>query len=258
MLTSKEEIVRNWLPRYTGTPLEEFGQYILLVNFSHYLEKFAQDFDCPIRGTTGPMQTATSRDGITMVNFGIGSANAATIMDLLPAVKPKACVFLGKCGGLKSNVAPGDFILPIAALREGAASTHYFPPEVPALPSFKLQKKIAEVIDRHGREYYTGSVYSTNRRVWEHDQKFKEYLELVRAIGIDMETSTIFIVGFANHIPKGALLLVTDSPMVPEGIKTVESDRAMTREHADLHLQIGVETLHELQRTGESVKHLRF
>lgn len=255
---SKEEIVRNWLPRYTGTALEEFGQYILLVNFSHYLEKFAQDFGCPIRGMTGPMQTATNKDGITIINFGIGSANAATIMDLLPAVEPKACVFLGKCGGLKSNVTPGDFILPIAALREGAASSHYFPPEVPALPSFKLQKKIAEVIDRHGREYFTGSVYSTNRRVWEHDQKFKEYLELVRAIGIDMETSTIFIVGFANHIPKGALLLVTDSPMMPEGIKTEESDRLVTKEHADLHLQIGVETLRELQRTGESVKHLRF
>ena len=258
MLTSKEDIVRNWLPRYTGTPIEEFGDFILLVNFSHYLEKFASDNGCEIRGALGPMQTATSPDGITMINYGIGSANAATIMDLLPVVHPKACLFLGKCGGLKASVAPGDFILPIAALREGSASSHYFPPEVPALPSFKLQKKIAEVIDRHGREYYTGSVYSTNRRVWEHDAKFKEYLELVRAIGIDMETSTIFIVGFANHIPKGALLLVTDLPMVPEGIKTEESDRLVTTEHTELHLQIGVETLRELKRTGESVKHLRF
>lgn len=255
---SKEKIVRNWLPRYTGTPLEEFGDFILLVNFTHYVEKFAQDNHCPIRGLTSPMQTTTSSDGITIINFGIGSPNAATIMDLLPAVNPIACLFLGKCGGLQAKVEPGDFILPIAALREGSASSHYFPPEVPALPSFKLQKKVAEVIDRHGRDYFTGTVYSTNRRVWEHDEKFKEYLSLVRAIGIDMETSTIFIVGFANHIPKGALLLVTDSPMVPEGIKTEETDRAVTEEHADLHLQIGVEALRELKRTGESVKHLRF
>ena len=258
MLISKEQIVRNWLPRYTGTPLEEFGEYILLVNFSHYVEKFAAETGSPIRGLTGPMQTATSADGITIINFGIGSANAATIMDLLPAVKPKACVFLGKCGGLKTNVGTGDFVLPIAALREGEAGTHYFPPEVPALPSFKLQKKLAEVIDRHNREYYTGTVYSTNRRVWEHDEKFPDYLAHVRAIGIDMETATVFIVGFANHIPKGALLLVTDSPMLPEGIKTEASDRMITQEHAELHLQIGVETLLELKRTGESVKHLRF
>jgi AMP nucleosidase len=179
-------------------------------------------------------------------------------MDLLSAVKPKACLFLGKCGALKKNIKPGDFILPIGALREGSASSHYFPPEVPALPSFNLQKTVAMVINRHGREYWTGTVYSTNRRVWEHDEKFKEYLSHVRAEGIDMETSTIFLVGFANHIPKGALLLVTDSPMVPEGVKTEESDARITREYLDLHLTIGVETLREILSSGASVKHLRF
>lgn len=257
-MISKDEIVHNWLPRYTSTPLEEFGKYILLANFSDYIEKFARQNDCPIRGLGGPMQTATSPDGITIINFGIGSANAATIMDLLSAVKPKACLFLGKCGGLRSQVKPGDFILPIGALREGSASSHYFPPEVPALPSFNLQKTVAQVINRHGREYYTGTVYSTNRRVWEHDENFKKFLSDVRAIGIDMETSTIFIVGFANHIPKGALLLVTDLPMVPEGVKTVESDAKITQQFLDLHLQIGVETLREIKASGESVKHLKF
>jgi len=257
-MITKEEIVRNWLPRYTGTPLEQFGEYILLVNFSNYLEKFAQDNGCPVRGVGGPMQTATSKDGITIINFGIGSANAATIMDLLSAVTPKACLFLGKCGGLKHSVQPGDFILPIGALREGSASSHYFPPEVPALPSFNLHKTVAQVIDRHGHNYYTGTVYSTNRRVWEHDEKFREFLNHVRAIGIDMETSTIFLVGFANHIPKGALLLVTDMPMVPEGIKTERSDALVTQKYLELHLQIGVESLRELQSTGASVKHLRF
>jgi AMP nucleosidase len=204
------------------------------------------------------MQTATSRDGITIINYGIGSPNAATIMDLLSAVKPKACLFLGKCGALKKNIKPGDFILPIGALREGSASSHYFPPEVPALPSFNLQKTVAMVINRHGQEYWTGTVYSTNRRVWEHDEKFKEYLSHVRAEGIDMETSTIFLVGFANHIPKGALLLVTDSPMVPEGVKTEASDARIMREYLDLHLTIGVETLREVISSGASVKHLRF
>jgi AMP nucleosidase len=257
-MMTKEEIVKNWLPRYTGTPLEEFGEHILLVNFADYVEKFARDNSCPVRGAAAAMQTATSRDGITIINYGIGSPNAATIMDLLSAVKPKACLFLGKCGALKKSIKPGDFILPIGALREGSASSHYFPPEVPALPSFNLQKTVAMVINRHGREYWTGTVYSTNRRVWEHDEKFKEYLSHVRAEGIDMETSTIFLVGFANHIPKGALLLVTDSPMVPEGVKTEASDARITREYLDLHLTIGVETLREVISSGASVKHLRF
>lgn len=257
-MITKDEIVHNWLPRYTATPLEEFGEYILLANFTDYIEKFAAQNRCPIRGMGGPMQTATSPDGITIINFGIGSANAATIMDLLSAVKPKACLFLGKCGGLRNQVKPGDFILPIGALREGSASSHYFPPEVPALPSFNLQKTVAQIINRHGREYYTGTVYSTNRRVWEHDENFKKFLSDVRAIGIDMETSTIFIVGFANHIPKGALLLVTDLPMVPEGVKTVESDAKITEQYLDLHLQIGVEALREIKASGESVKHLKF
>lgn len=255
---SKSEICRSWLPRYTGTPLEEFGKYVLLVNFSNYLEKFSSENNCPIRGVGGPMQTATSNDGVTMINFGIGSANAATIMDLLSAVEPKACLFLGKCGGLKKNIQNGDFILPIGALREGSASSHYFPPEVPALPSFNLQKTVAQIINRHGLEYYTGTVYSTNRRVWEHDEKFKDYLSFVRAIGIDMETSTIFLVGFANSIPKGALLLVSDLPMVPEGIKTEQTDALINQRYLDLHLNIGLEALRELKASGESVKHLRF
>lgn len=257
-MITKEEIVKNWLPRYTGTALEEFGEHILLVNFADYVEKFARENGCPIRGSGGPMQTATSSDGITIINYGIGSPNAATIMDLLSAVAPKACLFLGKCGGLKKNIKPGDFILPIGALREGSASSHYFPPEVPALPSFNLQKTVAMVINRHGHEYWTGTVFSTNRRVWEHDEKFKEYLSNVRAEGIDMETSTIFLVGFANHIPKGALLLVTDSPMVPEGVKTEASDAKITQQYLDLHLTIGIETLREIKASGASVKHLRF
>jgi AMP nucleosidase len=255
---SKETICKNWLPRYTGTPLEEFGQHILLVNFINYIEKFAEDNHCTIRGIGHAMQTATSADGITIINFGIGSPNAATIMDLLSAVAPKACLFLGKCGGLKKNLRVGDFILPIGALREGSASTHYFPPEVPALPSFNLQKTVAQIIDRYDHIYYTGTVYSTNRRVWEHDERFKTYLRDVRAIGIDMELSTIFLVGFANEIPKGALLLVTDMPMQPEGVKTIESDAQATSQFLDLHLQIGVETLRELKSSGTSVKHLKF
>ncbi len=256
-MKTKEEIVNNWLPRYTGLKLEEFGQYILLVNFNHYIELFAQQYQVSIRGTDRPMRSATAQN-ITIINFGIGSAGAATIMDLLSAIKPKAVLFLGKCGGLKKKNQIGDLILPIAAIRGEGASNDYFPPEVPALPAFSLQKAISYTIRLSNLDYWTGTVYTTNRRVWEHDSKFKEYLRSIRAMAIDMETATIFSVGFFNEIPTGALLLVTDQPMIPEGVKTENSDKSVTDKFVYQHLQIGVQALQELQNKGISVKHLRF
>lgn len=256
-MKNKEEIVRDWLPRYTGTPLEGFGKYILLTNFINYVEMFAERFNVPILGKERPMQTATAGN-ITIINFGMGSAMAATVMDLLSAVKPAAALFLGKCGGLKDISKVGDFILPIAAIRGEGTSNDYLPPEIPALPSFRLQRAVSSTILKYEEDYFTGTVYTTNRRVWEHDEKFKTYLKDIRAMGIDMETATIFVVGFVNSIPHGALLLVSDNPMTPEGVKTSESDKKVTSEFVKKHLDIGIDALIELEQKGESVKHLRF
>jgi len=256
-MKTKEEIVANWLPRYTGMSLEEFGQCILLVNFSDYLHRFARLTGTQICGEDKPMPVATS-DGISMIDFGMGSANAATIMDLLSAVNPKAVLFLGKCGGLNKRSQLGDLLLPIAAIRGEGTSNDYFPPEVPALPAFNLQKAVSTTIRNYGHDYWTGTVYSTNRRVWEHDDAFKEYLVRIRAFAVDMETATIFSTGFFNHIPSGALLLISDQPMTPEGIKTAESDAAVTQDFADVHLRIGIDALKEIINDGLTVKHLKF
>jgi AMP nucleosidase len=254
---NKNDIVNNWLPRYTGTPLKSFGQYILLTNFSHYVELFAKWHKVKVNGKDKPMPNATAK-GITIINFGMGSANAATIMDLLSAINPKACLFLGKCGGLKKKNKLGDMILPIAAIRGEGTSNDYMPPEVPALPAFSLQKAVSTTIRNHGKDYWTGSVYTTNRRVWEHDKEFKAYLQKTRCMGIDMETATIFVAGFANQIPSGALLLVSDQPMIPDGIKTDASDKKVTANFVDQHLRIGIDSLNELINNGLTVKHLRF
>ena len=256
-MKTKEEIVNNWLPRYTGKKIEDFGKYILLTNFIGYVNMFAEWQKVEVEGLNRPMQTATS-EGITIINFSMGSPMAATIMDLLTAIEPKAALFLGKCGGLKKKNEIGDFILPIAAIRGEGTSNDYFPPEVPALPSFNLQKAISYTIRLSGRDYWTGTVYSTNRRVWEHDEQFKEYLRKIRAMAIDMETATIFSVGFYNEIPFGALLLVSDQPMIPDGVKTEVSDQKVTNEFVSDHLRIGIDSLKELQNTGISVKHLKF
>lgn len=256
MLT-KKEIVENWLPRYTGTPMEEFRPYILLTNFSNYVRSFAAQFEVPVRGLDRSMQTA-SAGNITIINFGMGSPMAATVMDLLTAVQPKAVLFLGKCGGLKKITNVGDFILPIAAIRGDGTSDDYALPEIPALPSFRLQRAVSEMIIKREMDYWTGTVYTTNRRVWEYDEEFKDYLRKIRALGIDMETATLFIVGFVNSIPHGALLLVSDNPMQPEGVKTEESDKKVTENFVKIHLQIGIDALNELAISGKSVKHLRF
>lgn len=256
-MKTKNEIVENWLPRYTGESLENFGQYILLCNFHNYVTKFAENKGVEVKGKDRPMQCATA-DGITIINFGMGSASAATIMDLLSAIKPKAVLFLGKCGGLKKKNEVGDLILPIAAIRGEGTSNDYFPPEVPALPAFALQKAISTTIRDEGFDYWTGTCYTTNRRVWEHDENFKTYLNLIRAMAIDMETATIFTVGFANKIPTGALLLVSDQPMIPEGVKTSESDSKVTSVFVDRHLNLGILSLKQLINNGNTVKHLLF
>ncbi|MFI5221889.1 MAG: AMP nucleosidase [Bacteroidia bacterium] len=256
-MNTKEEIVNDWLPRYTGKPVKEFGEYILLTNFMNYVELFAEKFDVKVEGRNNQMQSATA-ENITIINFGMGSAMAATVMDLLSAVKPKAVLYLGKCGGLKKKTKLGDLILPIAAIRGEGTSNDYLQPEIPALPSFSLQKAVSATIVKYKSDYFTGTIYTTNRRVWEHDEKFKDYLHHTRAMGIDMETATIFVVGFINEIPKGALLLVSDNPMIPEGVKSYESDKTVTSKFVKKHLYIGIDSLIELRDSGESVKHLRY
>lgn len=256
-MRTKQEIIENWLPRYTGMKLEDFGRHILLTNFQSYMELFVSIRGTKIADRNVAMPAATA-DGITIIDFGMGSANAATVMDLLGAIMPKAVLFLGKCGGLKKKNALGDLILPIAAIRGDGTSDDYLPPEVPALPAFNLQRAVSTTIRNFGKDYWTGTVFSTNRRVWEHDEHFKEYLRVTRSMAIDMETATLFTVGFANGIPTGALLLVSDQPMISEGVKTRESDRMVTEKFTGMHLEIGIESLNEIINHGESVKHLKF
>jgi len=257
-MVTKHEIAEDWLSRYTGMPLEAFGDYILLTNFRDYVTRFAEQFGCDVHGDDRPMQAATNSDGLSIINFGIGSPNAATIMDLLTATQPKGVLFLGKCGGLVHATEIGHFILPIGAIRGEGTSDDYLPPRVPALPSFKLHKFVSEKLVQRNLEYRTGVVYTTNRRVWEHDQRFRRHLQEHTPIAIDMETATFFIVGHKNQIARGALLLVSDVPMTPEGIKTSQSDAAVSRDWSQMHLDVGIQSLTEIGQKGEEIKHFQY
>ncbi len=256
-MKTKKEIVTNWLPRYTKRALEEFGEYIMLTNFNKYVEIFAEEMNVEILGRDANMTSATAGN-ITIINFGMGSPNAAIIMDLLGAINPKACLFLGKCGGLSKHTQIGDLILPIAAIRGEGTSNDYLPPEVPSLPSFMLQRAVSSAIRDYGSDYWTGTVYTTNRRIWEHDEEFKQLLRETRAMAVDMETATLFCTGFTNRIPTGALLLVSDQPMIPEGIKTEKMDNYVTQKYVSDHVKIGINALQMIRDEKKTVKHLKF
>lgn len=256
-MKTKQEIVENWLPRYTDRRLEAFTKHILLTNFTRYVECFADHFGVPVVGLRSSMPNA-SAEGITIINFGMGSANAATIMDLLSAIMPADVLFLGKCGGLKAANHLGDYLLPIAAIRGEGTSDEYLPPEVPSLPAFSMLRAISSAIRDRGRDYWTGTVYTTNRRVWEYDEAFKDYLRETHATGVDMETATLFTAGFANKIPTGALLMISDKPMDENGVKTEESDRQVTATFAEEHLLLGVEALRQIIEDKKTIRHIRF
>tara|TARA_X000001036_G_scaffold70328_1_gene61626 strand:+ start:1251 stop:2024 length:774 start_codon:yes stop_codon:yes gene_type:complete len=257
-METKLEIAQNWLPRYTGMPLDKFGDYILITNFKDYVIKFAERFSSEVYGEGRAMQASTNSDGLTIINYGIGSPNAATVMDLLVAVNPKGVLFLGKCGGLKDSSEIGNFILPIGAIRGDGTSNDYFPPEVPALPSFKLHKFVSDIIVEKNSDYRTGVIFTTNRRVWEHDKPFLKRLKKTTAIGVDMETATVFSVGHYNEIARGALLLVSDVPLTPDGVKTETSDKAVTQKWVDLHLEIGIKAMTDIGQSGEEIKHFKY
>ena len=257
-MVTKQQIAHDWLTRYTGMPIDDFGDYILLTNFRDYVTRFAERFGCDVQGETRPMQAATNSAGLTIINFGIGSPNAATVMDLLTAIPPKAVLFLGKCGGVKHTAEIGHFILPIGAIRGEGTSDDYLPPRVPALPSFKLHKFVSHKLVERSLDYRTGVVYTTNRRVWEHDDEFREQLLEYTPIAIDMETATLFVVGHTNQIARGALLLVSDRPMTPEGIKTSASDADVSREWAEVHLEVGIDSMTDIGSKGEEIKHFEY
>lgn len=256
-METKEDIVKDWLSRYTGRPLESLTPYILLCNFSGYLRLFAQKYKVAIQGLDTPMPSATY-EHITIISFGMGSPNAATVVDLLSAIMPKAILFLGKCGSLKDRLKIGEYLLPIAAIRGEGTGNDYFPPEVPSLPSFRILLASSDALASQDVPYVAGTIYTTNRRVWEHDHKFKEYLASTHAEGIDMETATLFTVSYANRIPLGALLMASDAPMTPEGVKTKENDRIVSQRFMQQHLDLGIATIENLRAGRPRLENIRF
>lgn len=254
----KFKIARDILERYTGSPLSKFRKQIILTNFEYYLERFKELCDGErTKGSAMAVVHSKSAD-VSIVNFSIGSPTAALIIEVLATIDPKAVLLLGMCGGLHRSLKVGDFILPTAAIRDEGSSVHFMPPQVPALPTFKIQKFVSDIIVENGYDYRTGVIHTTDYRFWEFADKFKAQLYEERALAIDMETATLFVAGFASKVPIGALLLVSDLPLQRDGIKTKKSAKAVFRNYTDLHLEIGIKSMSEIAERGEHIRHYRW
>lgn len=255
---TQRAIARDMIERYTGSRLSAFRKQIILTNFDYYLQRFK--IIGQATGYVGSvMQVAHSEEmDVSFIDFGIGSPTAALIMELLTVVNPKAVLFLGMCGGLHRSLRVGDFVLPMAAIRDEGVSRHFMPPRVPALPTFKIQKFVSQIIVEKGFDYRTGVIHTTDYRFWEFDEKFKAILRAERAIGIDMECASLFVTGFAGRVPIGALLLVSDLPLKTKGVKTKESASKVFRKFTDIHLEIGIKAMSEIAERGEHIRYYRW
>lgn len=254
----KQRIASDMLERYTGSPVSAFQKQIILTNFEYYIDRF-QTLTKGVRTRGSAMTVVHSVDqGVTIINFLIGSPTAALIIELLSMISPTAVLFLGMCGGLHRSLKKGDFILPTAAIRDEGVSHHFMPRQVPALPTFKIQKFVSDILVERGLDYRTGVVHTTDYRFWEFNNRFKADLYAERSLAIDMETATLFVVGFASKVPIGALLLVSDLPLRRGGIKTKKSASSVFRKYTDLHLEIGIKSMSEIAERGEHIRHYRW
>jgi AMP nucleosidase len=246
------------LERYTGSESKLFRKQIILTNFEYYIERFHQLCgDSRHKGSAMSVVHSKKAD-VSIVNFSIGSPTAALIIELLASIEPTAVLLLGMCGGLHRSLKVGDFILPTAAIRDEGASQHFMPPQVPALPTFKIQKFVSQILVEKGHDYRTGVVHTTDYRFWEFDDRFKAQLYEERALAIEMESATLFVAGFASKVPIGALLLVSDLPLQRDGIKTKKSAKSVFRNFTDLHLEVGMKAMSEIAERGEHIRHYKW
>lgn len=252
----KQTIARAILERYTGSLHTDFQPRILLTNFDYYLDQFIKITDAQHSRGSAMSAAHSKKLGVSLVNFNIGSPTAALILETISVVNPVATLLLGMCGGLHRSLKVGDFIVPTAAIRGEGVSRHFVPPEVPALPTFKIQKFVSEKIVEKGLDYRTGVIHTTDYRFWEFSETFKEQLHAQRVIGIEMETAAVFTVGFVSKVPIGALLLVSDLPLRKDGIK--KSGKSVFQKYTDLHLEIGIKAIAEVDGKGDPIRHYKW
>ncbi len=238
------QIARDTLERYSGSPIEKFQSYLIITNFSRYVDYYAETRGVEIFEGAMFKVAHCPEEEISVLDFKIGSPAAALVIDVCAHMPFKACLLLGMCGGLRRHYQVGDYFMPVASIRGDATSDFYFPQEVPALGNFVVQRAITHVMERDEVEYHVGITYTTNKRFWEFNEHFKKKLANTRAQAIEMECATLFLASYRHKLPLGALLIVSDLPLAHGGIKTKESAKFVFQEYMADHVEKGVRILH--------------
>jgi AMP nucleosidase len=243
-----ESVANETLERYSGSPVKNFQPYIILTNFPRYVDYFAKTRKCKIYSGTMFNVAHSKKDGISILDFKIGSPAAALVIDLCAFLPVKAVLLLGMCGGLRPDYQLGDYFVPMASIRGDGTSDFYFPPEVPALSNFIIQKVVTNVLEEEHAPYHVGITHTTNKRFWEFNAEFRNRLKITRPQAVEMECATLFAASYSHKLPLGALLLISDLPFTPSGVKTKKMSELIFNTYVPDQIEKGVKIIHELDK----------
>lgn len=253
-MLKEHEYIRQTLERYTNSPLESFCEHILITNFRQYIKEFAKRTGSEIH--EGNFRVAHAPQlKCTMIDFGIGSPQAALVINCLAYLDNlKSVVMLGMCGGVDDILEVGDFVIPTAAIRGEGTSRHYLPVEFPALPAMSVNLLCIGAVKARAIVPRCGIVYTTDRRLWEFDEEFVNYLRHRRILAIEMELATLFSVAYRYEVPIGSIMLVSDMPLERRGIKDKQMHDRMYNNHMITHLDIALDAVSHLKKRWSDVE----
>ncbi len=247
MILKEHEYIKQTLERYTNCKLDNFCEYLLVTNFRQYINRFQEKTKGEF--SEGNFRIVNAKDlNCTMIDFGIGSPQAALLINCLAYLDNlKSVVMVGMCGGIDDILEIGNFIVPSAAIRGEGTSRHYIPPEFPAIPTSSVNRYCIGAVRKFGRDPRCGIVYTTDRRLWEFDEEFVNYLRQQRILGIEMELATLFSVAYHYEIPIGSIMLVSDMPLQKRGVKDKKLHDEIYSEHMETHLDIAMDAIAHIQ-----------
>lgn len=242
------------LSHYCGTPAESFAPHILFTNYAMHVDAFRERFpdaEGPTRdGVQMPAwhhRTATG-DGVSLVNIGVGPANAKTITDHLAVLRPDTMIMIGHCGGLRNHQRPGDFVLATSYLRADHVLDEVLPPTVPVIPNHWLNRFLLDALEERRATYRLGVVCTTGNRNWEfHQGPTLAAVRVARCLAIDMESATVAANGFRYRIPNATLLCVSDKPLHASP-KLASNAAAFYEASKRQHLGIALDCLERVRR----------
>ena len=239
----EDQFAKETLERYTGSAIGEFCSNLILTNFPTYVDYFAENYNAEVkRGSMFTVAHSKELD-VSILDFRIGSPAAALVVDLCSFLPIRAAMFLGMCGGLRRRYRVGDYLMPVAAIRGEGTSDFYFPPKLPSLANFLMQRAVSEVLEEDNANYHVGICYTTNMRFWEFNKDFVDELMATKAQGIEMECATLFSASYKRKFTLGALLLISDMPLEKRGKKTKESSKFVFENYMPDHIEKGLKAL---------------